>query len=82
MLHKYIIKYLYNLSHYYTWSYKILFIIFALLLPSPSQPFFLHGRPINPRDEMLRQGIRLYLGKLAEQENGRLISQNNHLVRV
>ena len=74
MLHKYIIKYLYNLSHYYIGSYKILFFIFGLLLPSPSLLFFLHGRPINPRDEMLRQGIRLHLGNLAEQENGRLRS--------
>ena len=32
----------------------------VLVLLSPSSPFSPHDRPVNPRDEVLRQGIQLY----------------------
>ena len=38
-----------------------------------------HDSPINLRDEVLRQGILLFR-KPADQEDGRLMSQNDHLV--
>ena len=40
-----------------------------------------HDRLINPRVEVLRQGICLFR-KLADGEDGRLTSQNNYLVRA
>ena len=49
-----------------------------LMLLSPSLLSLLcslHDRPVNPRDEMLRQGIRLYSeGWLAYREDGKLLS--------
>lgn len=39
----------------------------------------LHKRPVNLRDEVLRQGI--CLRKLANRKDSRLISQNNYLVK-
>ena len=46
------------------------------LLPSPNSLCSLHERPVNPRDEVLRQGIR----KLADGEDDKFIPQNNHLL--
>lgn len=45
-------------------------------LPSPSSFCSSHDRPINPGDEVLRQGI------LADGEDGRVMSQNKHLMRI
>ena len=53
----------------------------AALLPSPSSPSSPHDRPTNPRDEGLRQGKWLF-GEPADQEDGRLVPQNKHLIRV
>ena len=35
-------------------------------------------RPMNPREEVLRQGITTLFRELADWEDGRLMSQNNH----
>ena len=41
-----------------------------------------HNRPVNLRDEVSRQGIVTLLGELADREDGKLMSQNNHLTWV
>ena len=51
------------------------------MLLNPSSLCSLHERLVNPRDQVLRQGIRLS-GKPADQEDSRLMSQNNQLVGV
>ena len=51
----------------------------VLLLPNPSLLCSPHRRPVNPRDELLRQG-RDFIQKAADREDGRLASQNNHLM--
>ena len=48
---------------------------------SPSSLCSLHDRPVNPRDEVLRQEETL-VGELADQQDGRLAPQNNHLIGV
>ena len=50
-----------------------------LFLPSSSFLCLLHKRPMNLRDEVLRPGI--YLRKLADREDSRIMSQNNYLIR-
>ena len=47
----------------------------------PSSLCSLHDRPVNPRDEVLRQEETL-VGELADQQDGRLAPQNNHLIGV
>ena len=46
------------------------------VLSSPSSLCLPHNRPINPGDEVLRQGI------LADREDGRVMSQNKHFMGV
>ena len=55
------------------------------LLPSSSSLCSLHDRLINLYDMSIkRQGVEArnmtLFGKLADQEDGRIMSQNNHLV--
>ena len=51
------------------------------LLPSPSLVCSSHHRPTNLSFRVLRQGGDLIRGT-ADQEDGRLAPQNNHLIRV
>ena len=48
------------------------------MLLSPSLLCLPHNRSVNLRDEV-SQGIRLF-GKPADREDGRLMSQSNHIV--
>ena len=49
------------------------------LLPSPSLLCSPHNRPMNLRDEVLGQGGD---GQPADQEDGKLMPQSNHLIGV
>ena len=49
----------------------------ALLLPSPSSVYIMHNRPVN-REEILRPGVQ----RQVDREDGKQMSQNNHLVWV
>ena len=49
------------------------------LSPSPSLLCSSHNRPMNLRDEVLRQGRD---GQPADQEDGKLTPQSNHLIGV
>ena len=51
------------------------------MLLSPSSLCSLHDRPINRR-QVLRQGIATLFRKLADREDGRLMSPKNHLIGV
>lgn len=51
------------------------------VLPSPSLFCSPHDRPMNPRDRGVDAKNTLF-GKLADQEDGRLKPQSNHLVWV
>ena len=55
------------------------YIFSETMLLSTSSLCSLHKRPVNLRDEVLRQGI--CLRKLANRKDSRLISQNNYLVK-
>ena len=55
--------------------------------PSPSSLCSPHNRPINPRDEVLGHGIQEFKArnttlfrKPTDLEDGRLMSQMNHLI--
>jgi len=56
-------------------------ILDLLLLLSPSSLCLLHDRPMNPREEVLRQKETL-IGEPADREDGRLVPQNHHLIGV
>ena len=56
--------------------------IAVLLLLSSSSLSSLHKRPERLTEEVLRQGIATLFGKLADWEEGRLMSQNNHIIGV
>ena len=51
------------------------------LLPSPSSLGSAHDRPINRR-RGVEAGNTTLFRKLADQEHGGLVSQNNHLIGV
>ena len=53
--------------------------IAALLLLSSSSLSSPYKRTT---EEVLRQGIATLFGKLADREEGRLLSQNNHIIGV
>ena len=52
-----------------------------ILLLGPSLLCLLHNRPVNPRDEVLRQGRDFNRGA-ENQEDSRLVPQDNHLIGV
>ena len=56
-------------------------ILDLLLLLSPSSLCLAHDRPMNPRDEVLRQKETL-IREPADREDGRLVPQNHHLIGV
>ena len=56
-------------------------ILDLLLLPSPSSLCLPRDRPMNLRDEVLRQKETL-IGESADREDGRLAPQNHHLIGV
>lgn len=45
------------------------------VLLSPSSFCLPHNRPINQETSLLEQGITILIGKVADQEDGRLVSQ-------
>ena len=51
------------------------------LLPSPSSPCSPHNRPMNWRQGVEARNTTLF-GKLADREDGGLVSPKNHLIRV
>ena len=51
-------------------------------IPSPSSLCSWQDRPANPRGKVLRQWINKALFRKPDQEDGRLTTQNNHLVLV
>ena len=51
------------------------------MLPSPSSFCLPRSRPMNPRGGVEARNTTLF-GKPADREDGRLVSQNNHLVEV
>ena len=53
----------------------------GVVLPSPSSLCLLHDRPINPRRGVEARNMTLF-GKPADREDGRVKSQNNHLIGV
>ena len=70
-------------SPFYCWannspitSKKLPSVTNSKLLCSP------HKRPMNPRFKVLKSRERILFRELVDQEYGRLISQNNHLVWV
>ena len=52
------------------------------MLLSPNSLCLPHDRPLNPRDEVLRQGRDFNPGAGRLQEEDRLAPQNNHLIGV
>ena len=56
-------------------------ILDLLLLLSPSSLCLAHDRPMNPRDEVLRQKETL-IREPADREDGRLAPPDNHLIGV
>ena len=51
-------------------------------VPTPSSLCSPDKRPMNPRFKVLKARDRTLFGELADQEDGRLMSQNNHRVWV
>ena len=54
----------------------------SYLLPSSSLFCLPHDSPVSLTDEVQRQGITTLFGKLADWEEGKLMSQNNNLIGV
>ena len=52
------------------------------LLPSSSSLCLPYDRPINPRDKVLKKGYDFLFRKPADQEDGKLMFQNNHLFDI
>ena len=64
------------------WSYHCVHPSAVLLLPSSRLLCSLHDRPGKSGDKVLRRRMMTLSGKSADWKDGRLMSQNNHLIRV